>query len=193
MTITNGYCTLAELRARAGITATLDTTDDTTMEAVIESVSRAIDNYTRRTFYARTETRLFDVPTGRELMLDDDLLTVSTLTNGDTTTVTSGDYQLLPLNTTPKYAIRLKQSSSVSWQSDTNGNDEGVISIAGTWGYTSTTPKPIHEACLIQSHRIFKRKDSPYGIAGIIDGQTVSLKKGFDPDVEMLLLPYVRQ
>ena len=193
MTITNGYATLAEMRARAGITAALDTTDDATIEAVVEAVSRAIDNYTRRTFYSRTETRYFDTPAGRELLLDDDLISITTLTNGDATVITSADYQLLPLNSTPKFSVRLKQSSAVSWQGDADGNQEGVISIAGAWGYASTTPKPIHEACLIQSMRIFKRKDSPFGIAGVVDGAAVSLKKGFDPDVEMMLLPYVRQ
>ena len=77
MAIINGYATLAEFKALLGITST-NATDDSIIEDCIEAASRYIDGKTRRTFYARTETRYFSVPDGgeRQLDLDDDLLTI---------------------------------------------------------------------------------------------------------------------
>jgi hypothetical protein len=71
-----------------------DTVDDALIEQCVEAASRAIDKHTNRTFYARTQTRLYNVPgwqTGfeRVLYLDDDLLTVTTLTNAMHSTLCS--------------------------------------------------------------------------------------------------------
>jgi phage gp36-like protein len=51
--ITNGYCTLAELKASLNIT---DAVDDTALEAAITSASRMIDDYTERFFYVNGTT-----------------------------------------------------------------------------------------------------------------------------------------
>ncbi len=59
--------------------------------------------------------------------MDDDLLTITTLTNGDTTVITSTYYDLLPKNDSPKYAIQLKESSPYYWEVDANGDDDFVI------------------------------------------------------------------
>ena len=147
MAITNGYATLAEFKTWPDITST-DATDDGMIEDLIESASRFIDNQTGRTFYARTETRYYDVPSGRELQLDDDLLAITTLTNGDDTTLAATEYHLIPKNVTPYYAIRLKSTSAYMWQSDSSGGREYVISVAGTWGWTATCPAEIKTACL---------------------------------------------
>ena len=50
MAITNGYATLAQVKAALRIPAD-DTVDDTLLEMAIESGSRAIDGYTNRSFY----------------------------------------------------------------------------------------------------------------------------------------------
>jgi hypothetical protein len=191
---TNGYCSLAEFRAQFyDQNQTAYTTDDTAICAVITAVSRAIDAYCGRTFYARTETRYFDVPGDRELRVDDDLLTVTTLTNGDATAIASSDYDLIPKNLTPKYGIRLKASSSVSWELSTTTYDEIAITVAGTWGYSATAPADVKQACIIQSMRIFKRKDAPFGIAGAAEmGQSIVIPK-LDPDVGLILAPYRRR
>ena len=71
MAITNGYATLPEFKAWVDITSA-DAPDDGVIEDIIETASRHIDNTTGRTFYARTETRYYDVPDGRQIDLDDD-------------------------------------------------------------------------------------------------------------------------
>lgn len=157
MTITNGYATLADFKAYKDISTT-DSVDDGVIEKMIEAASRWLDVSIGRTFYARTETHYFDVPSGRELTLDDDLLTVTTLTNGDGTVLTTSHYNLVPKNKSPYYAVRLKETSTYLWQMDTNGNTESVISLAGTWGYSSTAPDDIEQACLELAGNMYARR-----------------------------------
>jgi len=147
MAITNGYATLAEFKSYAKISST-DADDDTVLEDLIETASRFIDRKTIRTFYARTETRSFNVPRGRTLKTDDDLISITTLTNGDATVLTTSDYILEPANETPKYAITLKQSSTNIWEHDSDGNTEHVITVLGSWGWDSSVPDDIKTACL---------------------------------------------
>lgn len=138
MTITNGYCTLANIKDRLNpLGVATQATDDAIIESLIEQASRAIDVFCGgRTFYARTaETRYYNVPPDRQLDLDDDLLSVTTLTNGDSTTIAATDYVLVERGRPPYFGIRLKESSTVVWEMDSSGNTEWVISIAGTWGY----------------------------------------------------------
>ena len=166
MAIENGYDTreLFVIYAKIG---TDDADKLALVDATIESASRFIDAQSGRTFYAREETRLYDVPSGtRELRLDDDLLEIGTLTNGDSTVLTTDDYMLLPANVSPKYAIKLKTTSANSWQPGTDGGSEQVISVLADWGYTSETPDDIREACrLITKNYLDKRTGQ--GVAGV--------------------------
>lgn len=159
MTITNGYTTLAKIKSALRITST-DATDDAVIEDMITQASRIIDAQTHRTFYARTETHYYDAPAGASLYIDDDdLLTITTLTNGDGSTIANTNYKLYPLNISPKWEIRLLGSSGVSWKPTASGDVNGAIAIAGTWGFSSTTPADIESACndivISQYHRRF--------------------------------------
>jgi hypothetical protein len=138
--VTNNYVTVDEFKqyiTASGVPIATDTTDDAVIDLILDSASRLIDAECNRTFYPRIETHYFSVPdpNDNELMLDDDLLAITTLTNGDATAVSSSDYNLLPRNLYPKYSVSLLGSSSVYWEWDSEGNDEFVISILGMWGY----------------------------------------------------------
>lgn len=148
----NEYCTLTNFKTYGRIDST-DTADDTFISGLIESVSRGIDSFTGRKFFSHIETRHYDVPDynistqtapgylqGRVLFLDDDILSVSTLTNGDGTTIAASEFQLLPLNEGGKRQIRIKPSSSVTFETDSSGNWEGALAVAGVWGYVSGSP-----------------------------------------------------
>ena len=141
----NGYSTLADYkkwsvaRGLSGSVVT-DTSDDAVITSLIENISRYIDGETGRKFFPHIETRLYDVPregNPRQLLIDDDLLDIITLTNGDDTVLTTTDYFVLPRNSSPKFAIQLKDYSSVYWTEDSNGSEEGVISVLGWYGYHS--------------------------------------------------------
>lgn len=150
MAITNGYATLDQFKMLKDISSN-DAADDIYIEDLIERASRMVDSICGRWFYADTQTRYFDVPrpASRELVLDADLLTVTTLTNGDTTVITSADYNLLPFNGYPKRSIKLKASSVYYWAMDSSANVEGVISVAGTWGFVSRSATDARSARVI--------------------------------------------
>jgi len=138
MAIINGYLTLAEYKRVADIDDSTDSdaTDDLVIEDLIEEASRFFDDETCRTFYPRVETRYHDVPSdGRELWLNDDLLEIIDTTNGDDSSIDDSSYLLVPRTDTPHYAIKIIQSSSETFETDSAGNSEDVIEIEGIWGY----------------------------------------------------------
>ena len=163
MTITNGYATLAEFKAYCDITTT-DAADDAVLEDMIEAASRVIDNTTRRRFYASTETKYFDA-TSDGLIYVDDLLTVTTLTNGASGALTTADYWLLPANDTPKWAVQLRPSKGIAWDADAAGDAQNAVTIAGSWGYSSTAPDDIKQACLMIANA-YRQKRTGQGVDG---------------------------
>jgi len=160
MTIANGYCTEAEFKLYADTSST-GASATAVIEDIIEGVSRFIDGETGRKFYSSTGTRYYSVPDDldnpRLLMLDADLLSITTLTNGDDATIAATEYNFLPKNWTPYYAIKLKEGSSYVWTYDSDGNTEYVISVAGAWGFSATAPHDIRQACLSIAHKAWKR------------------------------------
>jgi hypothetical protein len=195
MPIVNGYATLAELKSWLNIT---NSTDDTLLENAITAASRQIDGHTHRRFYAATETRYFTPNNGASLLVDD-LLTVTTLKqddDGDGTfeiTWATTDYVLWPRSAAyhnppgPYWEIRTTPVGSYAF---TRIQDN--IQIAGSWGYSSSAPADVKQACLIQSGRLFRRKDSPYGVAGTTAlGAAIMIKGELDPDAAALLAPFV--
>ena len=151
------YVTLADLKTYLGI-PTATTTDDTLLTACISRAQAIIENLTGRIFEAKTETRFYDANDidGQDLeMFGDDLLTVTTLTNGDGTVVDPANYYLLPRNHLPKYIIRLKEVDA--WEFT---DADSTISVAGTWGYTATPPDDIKQACLRAAAWLYRQKDT---------------------------------
>jgi len=126
------YCSITEVKSALEITAT---TDDDVILKISEAATKAIDNYTNRSFQAETATKYFDghIP----LWVDDllDITTIKTDEDGDgtfenTLTVTT-DYLLYPLNKYPKTKIEL----SVSPTYGGFGVSKKGCEIAGLWGY----------------------------------------------------------
>jgi len=155
------YSDLASLKqymTSGGTPLPIDADDDGLLTSFIETASRYIDDATDRTFYARTETHLFNATGSRELWMDDDLLTVTTLTNGNGDLILPADYLLLPLGTYPKYAIRLKMLSTLYWSWDSSGNTEAVISVLGTWGYSATPSRDIATLTMALAHNLYKAR-----------------------------------
>lgn len=137
MTTTNAYATLDEFRDYAIANQTPNAADDVVIDKILEAASRYIDSATGRKFYPRVETRYFSLPNGdgRQLWMDEDLLAVTSLLNGEGTAILPAAYNLLPRNEYPKYAVRLTDTTSVYFQVDASSNSEYVISLAGVWGY----------------------------------------------------------
>lgn len=193
MAITNGYATLAQVKARLGIT---DTTDDTILESVVEGISRLIDDYCGRHFYQKTSTTFYFTGEFGDLLVVPDLVSITTLKTDDDgdrtyeTTWTTSDYDLLPYNASsydkPYTRIETTPNGDYSFPTTAKG-----IEIAGTWGWPAA-PTHVKEACLLQSEILFKRKDAIFGVIGGGEmGQPVRLSK-LDPQVQMILDPFRR-
>lgn len=134
----NLLATLADFKAYVvarGQTASTDTTDDGVITNLLEAASRYLDDKTHRQFYPTIETDVYDIPENSEIWFDRDVLQIISLTNGDGAAIAASEYVLLPANLTPKYALRLKDISSVSWESDTDSSSEQVIDLVAWCGY----------------------------------------------------------
>lgn len=199
MPITNGYCTLAELKARVNI-PTEDTADDTILEAIITATSRQVDDVCRRRFYAAAETRSFTARRSTRLLVDD-LLGVSSLktdadgdgTYEDTWTANT-DFALAPYNAPlesqpqPYWEIQVRPSGRFCFPV---GVHRGV-EVVGSWGFSSSTPAVVKEACLHQAAMAYKAIDAPTG-AGADNAATWQLRAiGLHPFVRTMLAPYIR-
>lgn len=196
MAITNGYATLAELKARLSIPVS-DTVDDGILEAVIEAASRMIDRYTNRFFFQTSAGQVrYYSPASEVLAFLDDTVTVTAVATDRNETrtwdhvIAAADYELGPLNNgvlgLPYTELRMKPLAGDSF-------DLGLemLKVTGTFGWQAV-PDPVNEACLLTAGRYFRRKDAPFGIAGGGDvGQSIALR-ATDPDVMVLLAPYRR-
>lgn len=192
------YCTKAELQQRLWPDdASPSEQDLQVMAQIIEGVSKQIESLTGRRFYASTETRYYTAEDGDDLEVDD-LLSVTSLScdeDGDRTyerTWAATDYDLLPENATldgrPYTHIHITPRGNYAFPV---GIRKGV-KIVGSFGYGATIPAMVREACLLQCERLIKRKDAPFGIAGSIELGQMRLIPELDPDVKILLMPYMR-
>jgi hypothetical protein len=148
------YATLVEMKRYLG---TDETTDDALLTKLLAWSSRFIDIWKGRRFDVRFETRYFDRPSGNRsafgvfdsslltgsagsaLRLDNDLLEISSLINGDGDEILSSAFTLEPANMYPKRRIRLKSAADY-WSGDSYGDYEQVISVSGWWGYHDDYP-----------------------------------------------------
>ena len=149
------YCTLDEVR-EFGKFKTAETADNTLLESLITRVSALFDNKCGRVIVADADTTHYftqddiadcDYDGGikiGDLMLDDTLVAITSLTNGDATVIASSDYLLLPRAYERKSYIRIKEASTVSWDFD----DDGYIEVVGRWAYAASTPEDVKQAVI---------------------------------------------
>ena len=155
------YCGASDIKSYVGIT---DSGDDALITALASRAQALIDEYTRRTFEAAADTtRYFDAERDvdelrRTLYLDHDLCAVTTVVNGDSTTISASDYALEPRNRTPYYALTLKQNAASRWTYDDTPED--AIAITGRWAYSTTAPADIVHACVRLAAFLYKQKDN---------------------------------
>jgi hypothetical protein len=190
--INQGYATLAQIKAAVRIT---DAIDDSLLEMAVESASRMIDAECDRNFYSSgTATRDF-MPNDPYTVDTDDLTSIVSVKIDDAgegtfpITLQTTDYQTEPLNQRvsgnafPIYRLRMIGDYLLPiW------GRQATVRIEGVYGFTPV-PIQVTQACIIQASRIYKRLDSPLGVAGFGDMGAIRVGK-VDPDVAMLIRPY---
>jgi hypothetical protein len=221
MAISNGYATLAEVKAAARIT---DSIDDSLLEMSIEAASRQIDGYCGRNFFVAgtVATDRYFVAANNAFIWVDDFATTTglviacadNLDGNYSNTWSTSDYQLEPLNNVsdgiawPYTRIRStgnKMFPTGGYQGYGGynvyggyGNYGGVpsyggqiagVKITAKWGWP-TVPASVRQAAILLTSRLFKRFDSPLGVAGFGDLGAIRVSR-VDPDVAASLEPFV--
>ena len=194
MAITNGYCTLAELKSALRIT---DSTDDTLLENAVEGASRRIDGYCGRWFYQTSSTAVKCNPYDEYLLIFPNDVATTTITikidsAGDgtyaTTLTQNTDYVLQPRNvviqTRPYESARMVGTQSFPLPTIKAFETAEVTTV---WGW-SAVPDDVREACILLSMRQFARLNAALGVVGFAD-MAITVR-AVDPDVRDLLSPY---
>lgn len=194
MAVTNGYCTLADVKAALRIT---DTIDDVLIESSINSACRMIDQYCNRYFYSSSagEVRYYKANDGFVCWIDDAQSIASIVTSSTDplifdTTWQAGDYQVLPANRVANGAYYPINAITATdnylfpvWA------DIALVQVTGQFGW-SLVPEPIKFASIIQASRLFKRLESPLGVAGVSDIGIMRVGANIDGDVAQLINPF---
>jgi hypothetical protein len=198
VTLVNAYATLNQLKTAIRM-GTADTADDTILEMAIESASRLIDDDCDRVFYSSgtAVTRSFVANDGYVVDIDDNITVASVATDDDgsrtfSTTWGTADFQEEPLNNLNGGqdwpTTRLRAIASRSFPCSEGAS---TVRVTGTWGFGTAIPTIITQACVLQSSRIYKRLDAPFGVAGFGDMGAVRVSRT-DPDVYALISKYRR-
>ena len=166
--------------------------------------------------HSSPETRYFDA-NDQSIVLIDDCTEVTALVTDDdgsrqyATTWTTSDYDLYPYNAAssiepepyvaiqrtpnsgfyfprmgnPSFSLALRQPSSIVQ----DGLGHKAVKVTGVWGW-SAVPAQITQACLLQAHRWFKRRDSIFGVMGLAESGQMTMKFPVDPDLANMLKNY---
>lgn len=186
------YATLTQLKQYLDVDETL-VDEDTLMEACITRAQAHIEAVTRRVFESTSETRVYNAleDTDDELIrlyLDEDLISLTTATNGDGEDVTA-DCVLLPANATPKYAIELTDGV---WVYEDTPHE--AISIEGSWGYSEEPPDDIVQATVRLAAYLYKQRDAAaVDVASYYEGGVLSIPQGVPRYVTMVADHYRRR
>jgi hypothetical protein len=194
LAITNGYCSLAEIKSALRIT---DNIDDSLLETAVESASRLVDGFAGRNFYSNGSATRYFTPEDSIVCEIDDLISLTRLeVSADLDGVfdqiwAATDYQLEPLNgradgLTGWPATRIRAVGDFVFGTNIG---EASVKVIGTWGW-SAAPVAIKQATIIQGSRIFKRLDSPLGVLSAPDLGYIRVGTRLDPDVQQLVEPY---
>jgi hypothetical protein len=204
-TITNGYCTLDDVKAALRIS---DTVDDDRISLAVDAASRQIETECSRYFYqdAGVTDRRF-VSNDPWLVEVDDISTSTGLVvtsdyAGDgsfSTTWNALDYQLEPINNRmegespwPTTAIRAIRSlyfpvwGGISYP---RPYTQALVKVSARWGWPSV-PTPIQKACIVQAIAIFKADDVPFGATPFGETGIVRLRQAMHPTAATLIEPY---
>lgn len=191
--IVNGlaYTTVERLRGQINID---DNDDDLALQQTILAASREIDGMTNRRFYQLSQVRTF-TPVMPDLLVTGDIVSVNAITTDaygqrtydDAWTLT--DYDLGPEDAIyqgwPYTEIRTSGYGDYEFPIG-----QRSIRIDGVWGWPSV-PIAIQQATLLLAVRLWQRHLAPFGTAGTLpDGQVIYVPKN-DPDVKVLVQPFV--
>lgn len=200
---TGDYLTLDELKRDLWPDDVVpDDVNDAKLISVITAVSREIDAYTGTSFYdpGSDSTSYYTARDGGCVWIDPHTAITSVATDDEldrtygTTWTLSTDYELWPYNTGGRGLpyVRIDRSPLSSYSFPTTPR---CVKVVGRKTYNaaasiSATLSDIKQVASLKCVRLFKRKDSPFGVLGPTELGQISVIPGFDPDEKRILDNY---
>lgn len=186
------YIEIGDLRDELGITGQ---NEDFLLSTAIGDAQSAIERHTNRRFEVTTDTtRYFTYgrdTDGRTLYLDEDLCSITTVTNGDGAVIASTSYVVIPRNRPPWHEIKMKNSVSTFWTYEDDPED--AISITGKWGWSTAPSDDIKRVCKRLAVFFYRSKDSQvFDMTAFTEGGTARINRRIPSDVIEMLAPYVK-
>jgi hypothetical protein len=199
MALVNAYCSVPEVRDQFRDEGSRLNT--ALLERAINAASRAVDKRCGRKFWrdASVTQRTYFVSDPYAVFVDDIStrtgLVVESGSDGTTfpTTVASTSYLLEPRNADVAAGADTADAHAF-WQVRLIGGTFVVdpmrptLRVTARFGW-SAVPEEVKQATIIKAAALFKRKDAPFGIAGVGDFGAVRITRS-DPDVLDLLSAY---
>lgn len=197
MAITNGYCTLAQLKADMHVH---DSVDDSRFELAIAAASRQIDAHTGRRFWqdSTVQARTYFASSPVEVDVDDISTTTGLLVKIDTdddgvyeTTVAATDYVLFPTNAAARVPVWPYTRIRLVGDDYFYAGDRPTVQITAKFGWPAI-PDDVTKACLVQSAQLFKASDAVFGVAQFAEaGLALRVQNRLNPMAEALLEAYI--
>lgn len=188
------YATVQQLKDRLGKESG---TDNAILEMVLTASTNAIVSYCGRSFQADTvaSDRYFTARESYRLVVDEftELTNLYSDSDGDRSYSQSwaNEWELLPAISPPYDTIYPRPSSTL----DFGLTARAAYRVNAKWGYSTSPPDEIIEACLILAMRLYKAPDYLGGVAGNADVGTLVSRylPGQDNDFRVLLLDPLRR
>ena len=177
-----------------------DTGDDTLLDDVITTASRAVDEWCHRQFgqseaiEVREFDGYYDPGSGSWLVETHDISSTASLIVADATgaVIDAADCAYFPRNAvvTGKPVERIVISGA--YCSAGSSTRQVFTLTTDAWGWAAV-PAAVPYATRLQAARLMVRRDSPYGIAGSpAQGSEMRLLAQLDPDLQTSLKRYRR-
>lgn len=199
------YAPLSSLKDRLNIT---DVNSDAMLQASLDWADAFINTWCDRRFSAVTAARSFGpdridwdgdsyqapIPfvygPYKRLYVDDDLLTVTAITNGDGTAIPTSGVFLEPFNAAadglPYQSVLLKSAYAWLWTPDSQ------IQIAGTWGFSAQPDALIVNTALLLAEWHYRSR-APQEITHLFSSKTKQAQLEGFPDAVLNALAVRRR
>jgi hypothetical protein len=178
------YITSAELKATLSLTG--QSYADADISLAITAASRAIDHRTGRQFWPddNASARTFTPGLTNVLEIADFYELTSVVWDG-TTRVLDTDFYREPILGPPWNVLRTATGIEFPLS-------DRSVTVTAKWGWNAV-PEEIKQATKILAARLARRaREAAFGVAGLgIDSGGIYVSR-YDPDVDMMLRPYIR-